>query len=598
MQPAIAQRVGAIRQYLHTHKLDAFILPTADPHLGEYQPENALRVTWLSGFHGENCVVVITPEKAGIFVDGRFTVQVKQQVPADVFDYLHRINDCHLDWIMTQLPGGGRIAIDASLFGIDWYQQAEKTFNSKGYELISLAENPIDRIWEDQPAAPSATIELFHNAGISSPEKRARIASRLQEKNLDACLLTQPEDTNWLLNIRGGDIPYVRTVLSFCLLKKDATLELFIDTDRLPEGFSEHAGEGVSIHSLPRMAEVLTNAVKIFPRIQLNPNQTNAWLFNLLTGAGAETVNAPSLCAHARVCKDETEISSMKAAHIQDGVAMCRFLAWLHREITAGSPHDEGSLADKLLAFREGVDGFVAPSFAWISALGPNAAMCHYHHDPITARKLGQDGMYLIDSGGHFNSEDGICGTTDVTRTIKVGEVSDEQRRMATLVMKSHIALDVARFTPDTTGVQLDTVARQPMWQHGVNFDHGTGHGIGHYLSVHEFPPRISPDNNYGALEAGMCLTNEPGYYREDGYGIRLENVLVVNKAVDTEAELLEFEAITFVPIDKRLFDTTLFSETEKDWLNRYHARVFMNIAPHLIEEDRLWLAEATSPIA
>ena len=598
MLSAIAQRVEAIRTYLKSNNLDAFVLPAADPHLGEYQPENALRVTWLSGFHGENCVMVITHEKAGIFVDGRFTVQVKQMVPADVYDYLHMINDCHLEWTMDQLPGGGRIAVDASLFGINWYQNAEKTFAAKGYELVSLPENPVDPIWEDRPADPSAPIELFHNAGCDSLEKRKRVASRLLAKELDATLLTQPEDTNWLLNIRGCDIPYVRTVLSFGLLKKDGILELFIDTDRLPEGFAEHVGKGVNVHTMAMMEEVLTEAVKTSPRIQLDPAQTNAWLCNLLADAGAEITHLPSFCAHARVCKDETEVAGMREAHIQDGIGMCRFLAWLDREVEAGNSHDEGTLADKLLEFREGTEGFVAPSFAWISALGPNAAMCHYHHDPKNARALGQDGMYLIDSGGHFNSEDGICGTTDITRTIKVGEITDEQSRMATLVMKSHIALDVARFMPGTTGVQLDTVTRQPMWQNGVNFDHGTGHGIGHYISVHEFPPRINPDNTYGAIEEGMCLTDEPGYYREDGYGIRLENVLVVNKAVNTEAELLEFEAITFVPMDKRLFKAEMFSAAEKEWLNSYHARVFEKIGPHLDEQDHQWLAQATSPIA
>ncbi len=598
MPSSVALRVEAIRAYLQSHQLDALILPTADPHLGEYQPENTLRVTWLSGFHGENCVVVITREKAGIFVDGRFTVQVKQQVPADVYDYLHMVNDCHLTWTMDQLPAGSRIAVDASLFGIRWYQNAETTFTSNGYELVSLPENPVDQIWEDRPAAPSAAIELFHNGGCSSLEKRQQVAERLQTNGLDATLLTQPEDTNWLLNIRGCDIPYVRTALSFGLLRKDATLELFIDTDRLPEGFAEHIGKGVNIHALTMMAEVLTESCRTAPKIQLDPNQTNAWLFNLLASSGAETVNGTSLCALARVRKNEIELSGMKAAHIQDGIAMCRFLAWLDRQVAAGHPHDEGTLADKLLEFREGVEGFVAPSFGSISALGPNAAMCHYHHDPKNARKLGQDGMYLIDSGGHYNSETGICGTTDITRTIKVGEVSDEQCRMVTLVMRSHIALDMARFMPGTTGMQLDTVTRQPMWQNGVNFDHGTGHGIGHYISVHEFPPRINPNNNHGALEVGMCVTDEPGYYREDSFGIRLENVLVVNKAVGTEAKLLEFETITFVPMDKRLFNPEMFSPAEKEWLNSYHSKVFEKIAPHLDEQDRQWLKQATSPVA
>ena len=598
MLSSVAQRIDAIRAYLCEHQLDAFILPTSDAHLGEYLPEHAQRLTWMTGFHGENCIAVVTREKAAIFVDGRFTVQVKQEVPAAVYDYKHIVTDCHLSWTMDHVPAGSRIAVDASLFGIGWYQQAEAMFTSCGHALVSLVENPVDQFWQDRPAAPSAAIELFHNGGRSSLEKREQVAIHLQKQDLDATLLTQPEDTNWLLNIRGSDIPYVRTTLSFGLLRNDATMELFIDTERLPEGFASHIGAGVNIHPLSRMADVLTTACTATPRIQLDPNQTNAWLYNLLVGAGAQTVAEAGPCALARVRKNETELAGMRAAHIQDGIAVCRFLAWLDREVEAGNPHDEATLADQLLEFRQGVQGFVAPSFATISALGPNGAICHYHHDPLTARKLGQDGMYLIDSGGHYNGDHGICGTTDITRTIKVGPVSDEQRRMATLVMRAHMALDMARFLPGTTGMQLDAVTRQPMWQHGVNFDHGTGHGIGHYISVHEFPPRINPRTGHSVLELGMCVTDEPGYYREDGFGIRLENVLIVREAVDTETELLEFETITFAPMDKRLFINDMFSPVEKAWLNNYHAKVFENIGPHLDEQDRQWLANATSPIS
>ncbi len=597
MNTAIAQRVETIRAYLAEHHLDAFLLPTADPHLGEYQPENAHRVTWLSGFHGENCVVVITRDKAGIFVDGRFTVQVKQQVPAEIFDYLHINNDCHLAWTMEQLAAGARIAVDASLFGISWYQKAENALTGKGFELVSLEENPVDRFWEDRPAAPSSSIELFQNAGQSSREKRQLLAERLQNKELDATLLTQPEDINWLLNIRGSDIPYVRTVLSFGLLKGSGELELFIDTTRLPQGFTAHAGEGVHVHDISTLFHILPEKVAADQRIQLDPVQTNAGLFNLLHSAGVEVVEDLSLCAYARVCKNEKEIEGMKAAHIQDGIAMCRFLAWVDRTIEAGESLDEESLAAKLLEFRQSVEGFVAPSFPSISALGPNAAIVHYQHNPDNCRKVGSDGMYLIDSGGHYNSDNGICGTTDITRTIKVGDTTDEERRMVTLVMRSHINLAKARFMAGTTGMQLDTVTRQPMWREGFNFDHGTGHGIGHFLSVHEFPPRISPKNNCGALEPGMCVTNEPGYYKEDSFGIRLENVVVVGSASGTDAAMMELEAITFTPFDKRLLVAEQMSGDEIQWLDNYHTQVFAKISPYLDQQDRDWLEQATSPL-
>ena len=600
MSSAVQQRVDSIRKYLTQHNLDAFILPTADPHLGEYQAENVLRVNWISGFHGENCIVVITKDKAGIFVDGRFTVQVKQQVPSDVYDYLHINNDCHLNWTMEQLPEAGRIAVDASLFDINWYNTAKATLAQKNHELVSLPENPVDLFWEDRPAAPNASIDLFHCAGTSSVEKRQKLAAEMQAKGLSAMVLTQPEDTNWLVNIRGADIPYVRTTLSFGYLQNDGSLDLFIDTSRLPEGFAEWAGEGVSTHDISAMADVLPKRISSDSRVYLAPAETNAWLYNLVNDAGADIVEGRNLCALHRVCKNETELNGMRAAHIQDGIAMCRFLAWVDHEVDAGNSHNEESFASKLLTFREGVDGFLAPSFGSISAFGPNAAMCHYHHDPENCRSLGQDGMYLIDSGGHYNDGANICGTTDITRTIKVGDASDHERHMFTLVLKGHIAMDKARFLSGFRGEQLDMLARQPLWQEGYNFDHGTGHGVGHCLSVHEFPTRIKAGvGENGIVEEGMCMSNEPGYYLEDGFGIRLENIVAARKAdLPGETPMLEFEAMTFVPFDTRLMEVEILTAEEKQWVNNYHAQVFEKIAPALNNEDRAWLENATKPVA
>ena len=409
MSSAVHQRVASIRNYLQEHNLGAFILPTADPHLGEYQPTNVLRVNWLSGFHGENCIVVITRESAGIFVDGRFTVSVKQEVPGDVFDYLHIGNHCHLNWTMEQLSDTGRIGVDASLFNIGWYQNAQAVFAKQNHELVSLPENPVDLFWEDRPAASNAAIDLFHSTGTNSTEKRQKLAAEMREKGLSGMILTQPEDTNWLVNIRGADIPYVRTTLSFGYLQNDGTLNLFIDTARLPEGFAEWAGDGVNTYNIAQMSDVLPQAIK-GGRINgesvvyLAPAETNAWLYNLVKDTGARIVEGRNLCALHRVCKNEVELEGMRGAHIQDGIAVTRFLAWVDREVAAGKPHNEETFARKLLECREDVEGFLAPSFGSISAFGPNAAMCHYHHDPENCRSLGQDGMYLIDSGGHYNT--------------------------------------------------------------------------------------------------------------------------------------------------------------------------------------------------
>ncbi|PJE80325.1 Xaa-Pro dipeptidase [invertebrate metagenome] len=598
MLTTISERVSALRHYLETHHLDAFILPTADPHLGEYQSEDLLRVTWLSGFHGENCMVIVTRDKAGIFVDGRFTVQVKQEVPDSVYEYGDITCDDPKAWLTDRLPSGSCIAIDASLFGIKWYQEAKAFFEHKGCELVSLPENPVDLLWEDRPAAPCGPIELFTGSAFSCFVKRDRVSAQIIKSGQDALLLTQPEDVNWLLNIRGCDIPFVRTAMSFALVQKNGSVDVFIDTDRLPEGFYQHTGEGVNAHNMAMMPSILEERVKSLPRIQLDPEQTNAWLYNLLVDAGAIPEFALCPVAWKRGCKEGIELEGMRAAHIQDGIAMCRFLAWLDGQVKDGCEQDECTLADKLQQSREGVEGFVDNSFACISAIGPNAAMCHYEPEPTTARKLGQDGMYLIDSGGHYQLKGDLYGTTDITRTVKVGSVSDEQRRRYTQVLQGHIALDDARFMPGTTGMQLDTVTRLPLWKEGINFNHGTGHGIGHFLSVHEFPPRINTNNPYGALEEGMCVSNEPGYYLEDGYGIRIENILAVRKAGDVNISMLAFEHLTFVPIDTRLLMPELLSGSEKAWINQYHQEVYEKIAPFLNEEETVWLKKATELVA
>ena len=598
MLSAVSQNVDSIRKYLERHQLDAFILPTSDPHLGEYQTEDAQRVTWLTGFHGENCIAAITREKAAIFVDGRFTVQVKQQVPEDIFEYRHIVQECHLEWVQQHLPRAGRIGVDTALFNINWYRRAKTFFATKGYELVSLPENPVDSLWQDRPQPSSAPIELFTRAGRSCQEKREALAAALRERKLNAMLLTQPEDTNWLVNIRGSDIPFVRTAQSFAFQHASGELDLFIDTSRLPEGFEEWVGSDVEIHDISIMAAILDELAAGQPKILVDTSQTNAWVHNLLTEGGAILIEGKNICALMRTCKNDTELEGMKGAHIQDGIAMCRFQAWLDREVESSNQHTEATLAEQLLAFRESVEGFVAPSFSTISALGPNAAICHYHYDQNASRATGQDGLYLVDSGGHYNNGATNCGTTDITRTLKVGDITEEHRHLYTLVLKGHINLSTARFLPGTTGEQLDILARQPLWQEGFNYDHGTGHGIGHFLSVHEFPPSIKPGVQHGPLEPGMCLSNEPGYYREDGFGIRLENIVVVRNApISGEIGMLEFETITFAPFDLRLIDTALLNRNEKEWLNSYHTDVFEKIAPALNEQDRLWLKNATRHI-
>ncbi|WMC10628.1 aminopeptidase P family protein [Oceanimonas pelagia] len=593
-----AQRLAHVRDDLRQQQLDAFIVPHDDEHLGEYIPPYAERLAWLTGFTGSAGAAVVLTGKAAVFVDGRYTVQVRHQCDSALFEYRHLIEQPVLDYVLGELAAGARVGVDPRLHSRGWFDAAKKKLAARGMELVPVSLNPIDHHWHDRPEPEIRPALLLSQeySGQHSEAKRNRIAEQLAANHIDAQLLTQAEPINWLLNIRGRDIPCLPVVLGFALLHQDGRVQLFAEPAKFEDlDLTGHSGVNVSLAPVSELEAALRELGKKGARVQLDPTTANAWSSLVLEQAGAELVFADDPCMLPKACKNPVEVQGSRTAHLRDGVAVCRFLAWLDRRLAEPNPEleDEGTLADKLHALRAEHPEFVEPSFGTISALGPNAAMCHYHHGNGTPRKLGQDAIYLVDSGGQY-----LDGTTDITRTVAVGEPSEEMRKLFTLVLRGHIDLACARFPAGTGGLQLDALARMPLWQQGYNFDHGTGHGVGHFLSVHEGPQRISPRGSTVPLATGMIVSNEPGYYRENAFGIRCENLEVVQPAeTDGDIPVFEFEHLTQVPFDRRLIDTAWLDTRHIDWLNHYHAGVWEKISPQLAGEDLIWLEQATRPL-
>lgn len=600
----IENRLNAVRQYMAEHQLDAFLIPRADEYLGEYVPAHNERLRWISGFTGSAGLVIVLAESAGlekpaaIFVDGRYTIQVRQQTDEALFDYHHLVEVPHLDWLIENLPSGGKVGFDARLHTYTWQQNASKKLAGEGLSLEAVSDNPVDLSWKDRPKPPKHPVLLLGESftGASSAEKRQRVAAELLKNKADAMVISQLDTIAWLLNIRGKDISCLPVVLANALLHSDGSMELFIDTDKIPAGFDEHVGAGVSVQPQSAYADALKKLGSQKSVLQLDPATTHAWSPLLASEAGASLTQQTDPSDLLKACKNATELAGMQRAHLKDALAMVGFLSWFDSEVAAGNLHDEGALSDKLLTFRQAQPDFQETSFDTISAAGPNAAMCHYNHLNGTPAQLTMNSVYLLDSGGQY-----LDGTTDITRTLAVGEAPEETRRYFTLVLKGHIALDQIRFPKGTTGQQLDVLARQFLWQAGVDYDHGTGHGVGHFLSVHEGPQRIGKNSNGVALAPGMVLSNEPGYYQTDGFGIRSENLIYVTPCEElagAEREMYQFKSLTLVPFDRRLLVPELFTEAERRWLNDYHAKVWLNLSEHITEEaQRHWLEQACMPI-
>ncbi|EIZ1344919.1 aminopeptidase P family protein [Vibrio parahaemolyticus] len=587
-------RVNAIREWLAQHNIDALLIPHEDEYLGEYVPAHNERLHWLTGFTGSAGAAVITQDKAAIFVDGRYTVQVTKQVPNELFEYRHLIEEPALDWIQDNLTANASVAIDPRMHSSAWLDMAQVKLAGK-LELNILSSNPIDELWHDRPAPVVSDVRLMPTeaVGQSSESKRKEIAQLVAKAGADSAVITALDSICWLLNVRGLDVSRLPVLLSHAILHADSSVEYFLDPARLPAEFAAHVGTGVTVHhpeALQSRLEAMSGK-----KVLLDPAISNAWFKLVLQNAGASVIAAADPCLMPKAAKNEVEIAGMKACHIRDGVAMSKFLCWLDTEVAAGNLHDEATLADRLEAFRKEDPTLMDLSFDTISAAGGNAAMCHYNHEnQPEPGKLALNTLYLVDSGGQY-----LDGTTDITRTIAIGQPSAEMIKQFTLALKGHIGVARARFPKGTRGYQIDTLARQHLWAEGYDYDHGTGHGVGHFLSVHEGPASISKKQIDVPLTEGMVLSNEPGYYRADAFGIRIENLeLIVETPTNGDFPVLSFESLTRCPIDKRNINVDMLTRPELAWLNDYHQKVWEQISPLVEGEVKEWLREATLPLA
>ncbi|MBE4399396.1 aminopeptidase P family protein [Vibrio parahaemolyticus] len=587
-------RVNAIREWLTQHNIDALLIPHEDEYLGEYVPAHNERLHWLTGFTGSAGAAVITQDKAAIFVDGRYTVQVTKQVPNELFEYRHLIEEPALDWIQDNLTADASVAIDPRMHSSAWLDMAQAKLAGK-LELNILSSNPIDALWHDRPAPVVSDVRLMPTeaVGQSSESKRKEIAQLVTKAGADSAVITALDSICWLLNVRGLDVSRLPVLLSHAILHADSSVEYFLDPARLPAEFAAHVGTGVTVHhpeALQSRLEAMSGK-----KVLLDPAISNAWFKLVLQNAGASVIAAADPCLMSKAAKNEVEIAGMKACHIRDGVAMSKFLCWLDAEVATGNLHDEATLADRLEAFRKEDPTLMDLSFDTISAAGGNAAMCHYNHEnQPEPGKLELNTLYLVDSGGQY-----LDGTTDITRTIAIGQPSAEMLKQFTLALKGHIGVARARFPKGTRGYQIDTLARQHLWAEGYDYDHGTGHGVGHFLSVHEGPASISKKQIDVPLTEGMVLSNEPGYYRADAFGIRIENLeLVVETPTNGDFPVLSFESLTRCPIDKRNINVDMLTRPELAWLNDYHQKVWEQISPLVEGEVKEWLREATLPLA
>ena len=588
-----ADRVAALRALLARDGLQGFVVPRADEYQGEYVPPGAERLAWLTGFTGSAGMAIVLAQRAAIFVDGRYTLQVWDQIDPAVFEAHHITDRPAPAWLRESLGGGGRLGYDPWLHTAQGAARLREACEAVGAELAPVAENPIDRLWQDRPGRPTAPFEIHppELAGETSEDKRTALAERLAERGVEAAVLTLPDSIAWLLNIRGRDVPRTPFPLSFAILRDDGGVILFAPAGKVDAALARHLGGNVTVEPPEAFETALTGFAG--RKVQADPATAADRIFQVLDAAGALVERDADPCQLPKACKNAVELDGARNAHRRDGAALTRFLAWLDRE-TPGGDVDEIAAADRLERYRRESNLLRDLSFDTISGAGPNGAIVHYRVTPETNRRLEAGSLYLVDSGGQYAD-----GTTDVTRTIAIGAPTAGMRRHFTLVLKGHIALATARFPAGTTGSQIDALARMALWAEGLDYDHGTGHGVGSYLSVHEGPQRISKLPNSVALRPGMIVSNEPGYYRTGHYGIRIENLVAVREVdVDgAERSMLGFETLTLAPIDRALIDRALLTADETGWVDAYHARVREAIGPLVDPDTAAWLGGATRPL-
>ena len=590
-----SDRLAALRTELASRHLDGFVVPLTDEHMSEYVGAYAQRLEWLTGFGGSAGSAAVLADKAAIFVDGRYTLQVRDQVDGALYEYCDLPATLPADWLASRIVAGQRVGYDPWLHTSDWVTKTRQKLGARGAELIPVDGNPVDAVWRDRPA-PSLAPAMPHPlefSGKAHEEKLDEIASWLKDRGNDAVVLSALDSIAWTFNIRGSDVARTPVALSYAVVKADGTADLYIAPEKATDALRAHLGSRVSLRDRAVFADGL---VQDFTgrRIAADPERAVAAIFEALTRGGADVDVARDPAVLAKAIKNPVEIAGHDAAQSRDNAALVRFLHWIGLE-GPNSTQTELSAAAQLRKFREETGCLVDLSFDTISGAGANGAIVHYRVEERTDRRIEPDMLYLVDSGAQYRD-----GTTDITRTIAIGTPTAEMRERFTLVLKGHIAIARAVFPAGTRGSQLDALARHALWQHGLDYAHGTGHGVGSFLSVHEGPQRIA---TFGGgdepLRPGMIVSNEPGYYKAGEYGIRIENlVLVEGRTIPgAERDMLGTRTLSHVPIDRTLIVSEMLDGGERDWLNAYHAETLRRIGPLVPDEVQAWFTQACAPV-
>ncbi|WP_296744029.1 aminopeptidase P family protein [Mesorhizobium sp.] len=598
--PAVGKpRVAMLRQWLAENDLDGFMVPRADEHQGEYVAHRSARLKWLTGFSGSAGVALILRDRAFIFVDGRYTLQVRNEVDLSIFTIESLVDNPPASWIKDNLGKGARLGFDPWLHTIGEVKALKASAEQSGATLVPLDRNPIDIIWKDQPEPPRAPVELhpIAFAGELAKDKLARLAGAIEKDGATHAVLTDPSSIAWAFNIRGGDVPHTPLALGFAILAADGKHQLFMDQRKFSQQVAAYLTQLADLHDPAEFEAAIAGLAKAGAKIALDPVLAAEKLRMLVEENGGEVISAPDPARIPRATKNKAEIAGSRAAHRRDGAAVAKLLCWLDRQ--KPGTLNEIDVVTKLESVRRQTgEETQMPlrdvSFDTISGAGPNGAIMHYRVSRATSRKLQSGELFLLDSGAQYQD-----GTTDITRTVPVGQPTEEMRERFTLVLKGMIGISTLRFPAGTRGSEIDAVARMALWQHGCDFAHGTGHGVGSYLAVHEGPQRIARTGTEKLL-AGMMLSNEPGYYKEGAYGIRIENLILVTPAEQIEGgdiAMHGFETLTLAPIDKRLIRTDLLTRDELHWLDRYHAWVLAEVGPMVDGETLAWLEKATAPL-
>ncbi|WP_260597544.1 aminopeptidase P family protein [Sphingomonas endolithica] len=596
--PPYTDRLHALRAQLQQDGLDGFVVPLTDEHMSEYVGGYAQRLAWLTGFQGSAGAAAVLADQAAVFTDGRYTLQVRQQVDGADWSYQPVPAVSITGWLAEHAPQGGRIGYDPWLHTSAWVREAGAALKAKGATLVAVQHNPIDAIWANRPLPSDAKLAVQDDvlAGASSAEKRGLIADWLGSTQADAVVLTALDSIAWALNIRGGDVAHTPVALAYAIVDADGTAQLFVAPNKVTDAVRQHLGNAVRVRDRSEFADALGGyAGKL---IAADPERAVAAIFDRLSAGGATILTARDPVVLAKALKNPAEIAGHRAASARDGGALARFLRWCETALPEGG-QTELSAAAKLQKLREATGVLLDTSFDTISATGANGASPHYHVTEESNAPIEAGQLYLVDSGGQYAD-----GTTDVTRIVPVGEPTAEMRDRFTRVLKGHIAIATAIFPPGTNGGQIDAFARRPLWEAGLDYAHGTGHGVGAYLSVHEGPQRIAQPNYPGGgpsepLRAGMIISNEPGYYKAGEYGIRIENLVLVEPRAfpQGDADMLGFETLTFAPIERTLIVAEMLSDSEAAWLDAYHAKVVDVLGPQLDPAEQAWLAEKCAPI-